>query len=48
MFIGIINWIPERAVPPGQAKPPATGFDDIITEAGVLMVSEDSVQLIIE
>jgi|TARA_R100000935_G_scaffold11070_1_gene22112 hypothetical protein len=47
MFIGIINWIPERAVPPGTSGPP-TGFDDIITEAGVLMVSEDSAQLIIE
>jgi len=48
MFIGIINWIPERAVPPGQTTPPATGFDDIITETGVLMVNENNVQLIIE
>tara|TARA_R100000664_G_C2727661_1_gene119124 strand:+ start:683 stop:859 length:177 start_codon:yes stop_codon:yes gene_type:complete len=47
MFIGIVNIIPERAVPPGQQKP-LPGFNDIITEDGIQMISEAGLDLIVE
>jgi len=48
MFIGIINWIPERVVPPGNAPIPGPGVNNIITETGINMVDQLGVQLIIE
>ena len=47
MFIGIVNIIPERAVPPGQ-QTPGTGFNNIITEDGIQMISEAGLDLIVE
>lgn len=47
MFIGIVNIIPERAVPPGQ-QTPGPGFNDIITEDDIQMISETSLDLIVE
>ena len=47
MFIGIVNIIPERAVPPGQ-QTPGPGFNDIITEDNIQMISETSLDLIVE
>ena len=38
MFIGIVNIIPERAVPPGQSSP-GPGFNDIITEDNIQMIN---------
>lgn len=48
MFIGIINWIPERVVPPGNTLPPDPGVDNIITETGINMVNQLGIQLITE
>jgi hypothetical protein len=39
MFIGIVNIIPERAVPPGQSSP-GPGFNDIITEDNIQMITK--------
>ena len=47
MFIGIVNIIPERAVPPGQ-QTPLPGFNDIITEDNIQMISEAGLDLIVE
>jgi len=47
MFIGIVNIIPERAVPPGQ-QTPGPGFNDIITEDNIQMISEAGLDLIVE
>jgi hypothetical protein len=47
MFMGIVNIIPERAVPPGQ-QTPCPGFNDIITEDDIQMISETSLDLIVE
>ena len=48
MFLGIVNIIPERAVPPGQQKP-LPGFNDIITEDDIQMITEvGSLDLIVE
>jgi len=47
MFIGIVNIIPERAVPPGQ-QTPGPGFNDIITEDNIQMISEAGLNLIVE
>jgi hypothetical protein len=47
MFMGIVNIIPERAVPPGQ-QTPGPGFNDIITEDDIQMISETSLDLIVE
>ncbi len=47
MFIGIVNIIPERSVPPGQQKP-LPGFNDIITEDDIQMISEAGLDLIVE
>ena len=47
MFLGIVNIIPERAVPPGQQKP-LPGFNDIITEDDIQMISEAGLDLIVE
>ena len=47
MFIGIVNIIPERAVPPGQ-QTPGPGFNNIITEDDIQMISETSLDLIVE
>jgi len=47
MFIGIVNIIPERAVPPGQ-QTPGPGFNDIITEDDIQMISEAGLDLIVE
>ncbi len=47
MFIGIVNIIPERAVPPGQ-QTPGPGFNNIITEDGIQMISEAGLDLIVE
>ena len=48
MFIGIVNIIPERAVPPGQ-QTPGPGFNDIITEDDIQMITEiGSLDLIVE
>ena len=47
MFIGIVNIIPERAVPPGQSSP-GTGFNNIITEDNIQMTNEASLDLIVE
>ena len=48
MFIGIVNIIPERAVPPGQ-QTPGPGFNDIITEDNIQMITEvGSLDLIVE
>ena len=47
MFIGIVNIIPERSVPPGQQKP-LPGFNDIITEDDIQMISEAGLHLIVE
>ena len=47
MFLGVVNIIPERAVPPGQQKP-LPGFNDIITEDDIQMISEAGLDLIVE
>lgn len=47
MFLGIVNIIPERAVPPGQQKP-LPGFNDIITEDDIQMINEAGLDLIVE
>ena len=47
MFLGIVNIIPERAVPPGQHTP-GPGFNDIITEDDIQMISEAGLDLIVE
>ena len=48
MFIGIVNIIPERAVPPGQ-QTPSIGFNNIITEDDIQMITEvGSLDLIVE
>ena len=47
MFLGIVNIIPERAVPPGQ-QTPGPGFNDIITEDNIQMISEAGLDLIVE
>ena len=48
MFLGIVNIIPERAVPPGQ-QTPGPGFNDIITEDDIQMITEvGSLDLIVE
>lgn len=48
MFLGIVNIIPERAVPPGQ-QTPGPGFNDIITEDNIQMITEvGSLDLIVE
>ncbi|MCP4323113.1 MAG: hypothetical protein GY787_14970 [Alteromonadales bacterium] len=47
MFIGVVNIIPERSVPPGQQKP-LPGFNDIITEDDIQMISEAGLDLIVE
>jgi|TARA_X000001382_G_scaffold81770_1_gene57612 hypothetical protein len=47
MFIGIVNIIPERAVPPGQSSP-GPGFNDIITEDNIQMINEAGLDLIVE
>ena len=48
MFLGIVNIIPERAVPPGQHTP-GPGFNDIITEDDIQMITEvGSLDLIVE
>ncbi len=47
MFIGIVNIIPERVVPPGQ-QTPGPGFNDIITEDDIQMISEAGLDLIVE
>ena len=47
MFFGIVNIIPERAVPPGQHTP-GPGFNDIITEDDIQMISEAGLDLIVE
>lgn len=47
MFLGVVNIIPERAVPPGQ-QTPGPGFNDIITEDNIQMISEAGLDLIVE
>lgn len=48
MFLGVVNIIPERAVPPGQ-QTPGPGFNDIITEDDIQMITEvGSLDLIVE
>jgi len=47
MFLGVVNIIPERAVPPGQ-QTPGPGFNDIITEDDIQMISEAGLDLIVE
>ena len=48
MFLGVVNIIPERAVPPGQ-QTPGPGFNDIITEDNIQMITEvGSLDLIVE
>ena len=41
MFIGVINIVPERMVPPGDSLRPDPGTPfDIITEIGILIKAE--------
>tara|TARA_A100001391_G_scaffold161312_2_gene120151 strand:+ start:3914 stop:4072 length:159 start_codon:yes stop_codon:yes gene_type:complete len=49
MFIGVVNIVPERMVPPGDSlRPdPSTPFD-IITELGILIKAENNDQLVTE
>ena len=47
MFLGIVNIIPERAVPPVQ-QTPGPGFNDIITEDNIQMTNEAGLNLIVE
>ena len=47
MFLGVVNIIPERAVPPGQ-QTPGPGFNDIITEDNIQMTNEAGLNLIVE
>ena len=39
MFIGVVNIVPERMVPPGDSIRPGSPFD-IITEIGILIKAE--------
>lgn len=50
MFIGIINIVPERMVPPGDSIRPDPGSPfDIITEIGILIKAETTnLQLVTE
>ena len=49
MFIGIVNIVPERMVPPGDSIRPTPGSPfDIITEIGFLIKAENNTQLVTE
>ncbi len=49
MFIGVVNIVPERMVPPGDSLRPTPGGQfDIITEIGILIKAENNDQLVTE